>query len=90
MTKLNAKLSKNILTVNGKRAGVRICAGPWVAGVPAELIKIRSKAGVFPPEFRSALQIENNSDMREDYFEADCIRLMPGHPLYDTAKEFAT
>lgn len=85
----NAKLSSKFLTINGKRAGIRIDAGPWVAGVPAELIKVRCKKGVFPAEFREALTIENNSDMREDYFEADCIRLMPDHPLYAEAKAAA-
>lgn len=83
------KLSKNILTVNGKRAGVYVCGGPWIDGVPAELIKLRAKKGVFPAEIRAALAVENNSDMREDYFEADCIRLMPGHPLYESAKALA-
>jgi hypothetical protein len=87
---MTAKLSKNLLTINGKRAGVRIDAGPWAASVPAELIKIRSKAGCFPAAFRNALQVENNSDSREDYFEADSIRLMPGHPLYETAKALAS
>lgn len=87
MTK--TKLSKSLLTVDGKRAGIRICAGPWVEGVPADLIKIRCKKGVFPAEIRAALVVENNSDSRTDYFEADTIRLLPGHPLYATAKELA-
>ena len=77
------KLSAKFLTVNGTRAGIQIAAGPWIAGVPAELIKVRCKRGVFPAGFREALEIENNSDSREDYFEADCIRLMPGHALYE-------
>ena len=38
---------------------------------------------------RAAFAVENNSDSREDYFEADCIRLLPGHPLYSAAKAFA-
>ncbi|MFC5584464.1 hypothetical protein ACFPOD_05030 [Nitratireductor kimnyeongensis] len=80
------KLSRNFLTVNGVRAGVRIDAGPWVEGIPAELIKVRCKRGAFPTAIREALSVENRSDMREDYFEADSIRLMPGHPLYDAAK----
>jgi hypothetical protein len=83
------KLSAKFLTVNGNRAGVQIVAGPWIAGVPAELIKLRAKRGAFPAGFRAALSIENNSDSREDYFEADCIRLMPGHPLYAVAKAAA-
>lgn len=86
---MNAKLTDKFLTVNGKRASIRISAGPWVAGVPAELIKIRPKNGTFPHEFRDVFTVENNSDMREDYFEADCIRLMPGHPLYEAAKAAA-
>ena len=83
------KLSAKFLTVNGTRAGVQIVAGPWIAGVPAELIKVRCKRGTFPAGFRKALTVENNSDSREDYFEADCIRLMPGHALYVSAKAAA-
>lgn len=83
---MNAKLTSTTLTVNGKRAGIRICKGPWVDGVPADLIKIRCRKGFFPSDFREALTVENNSDMREDYFESDSIRLMPGHPLYAAAK----
>lgn len=86
---MNANLTATALTVNGKRASIRIDAGPWVASVPADLIKIRPRKGYFPAEFRAALTVENNSDMREDYFEADCIRLMPGHPLYAAAKAAA-
>lgn len=80
------KLSKANLTVDGKRAGIRIDAGPWVAGVPADLIKVRCKRGMFPAGFRDALAVTNNSDMREDYFEADTLRLLPGDALYDQAK----
>ena len=87
---MNAKLSKSLLTINGQRAGIRIDAGPWTSSVPAELIKIRSKKGCFPVAFRTALKIENNSNSQEDYFEADCIRLMPDHPLYAQAKAFAS
>lgn len=86
---MKAKMTSTTLTINGKRAGIRITAGPWVAGVPADLIKVRPRKNSFPVEFRAALVIENNSDMREDYFEKDCIRLMPGHPLYEMAKAVA-
>jgi len=86
---MKVKLTSTTLTVNGKRAGIRICAGPWVPGVPAELIKVRCKKGIFPADIRAAFEVENNSDTREDYFEADCIRLMPGHPLYEAAKAAA-
>ena len=87
---MTSKLRKNILTVNGKRAGIRIDTGPWISGVPEALIKLRSKKGVFPAEIRNALQVENKSDSQEDYFEPDSIRLMPGHPLYETAKKLAS
>lgn len=86
---MNIKLSKTFISANGKRAGIRIDAGPWIDGVPADLIKVRCKRGVFPSEIRSAVQVTNNSDMREDYFENDSIRLLPGHPLYATAKALA-
>lgn len=83
------KISSNgrFLTVAGTRAGISICKGPWVAGVPAELIKLRPRGrSHFPECMTEALKIENNTDMREDYFEADSIRLMPGHPLYEAAR----
>ena len=80
------KLTAKFLTINNKRVGITIAKGPWVDGVPAELIKVRPKRGYFPAEFKAALTVENNSDSRTDYFEADCIRLMPGHALYLAAK----
>jgi hypothetical protein len=79
-------LTAKNLTIDGNRAGIRIDAGPWVDGVPADLIKIRCKRGCFPGNFRAAIAVTNNSDMRTDYFEADTIRLLPGHALYDQAK----
>lgn len=80
------KLSAKFLTINGQRVGITITKGPWVAGVPAELIKVRPKRGYFPAEFKAALTVENNSDSMTDYFEIDCIRLMPVHALYESAK----
>ncbi len=84
-----AQITGKVLKANGKRVGIRISAGPWIDGVPADLIKVRPKNGSFPAEIRAAFTVENNSDGREDYFEADCIRLMPGHPLYAAAKAAA-
>lgn len=83
------KLTSKFITVNGKRAGITISAGPWVEGVNPDTIKVRCKKGIFPSEVRAAFAVENNSDMREDYFEADCVRLLPGHPLYEMAKAAA-
>ena len=84
---MTIRLTKTALTANGKRVGVRYDAGPWVEGVDPATIKIRLRRGnVFPAEVRAVLAVENNSDMREDYFEADTIRLLPGHPLYDQAR----
>lgn len=80
----------HMMSVNGKRCGVYIITGPWVDGVPPELIKVQPRKSRFPAEFRAAFAIENNSDIMTDYFEADTIRLMPGHPAYDLAKEAAT
>ncbi len=89
--KLTTQTSKrgfcfHTMSINGKRCGVYISTGPWVDGVPADLIKIRPRKSFFPVEFRSAFAIENNSDCMTDYFEADCIRLMPSHPIYEAAK----
>lgn len=80
---------KNV-TVNGKRVRVSYAKGPWVAGVNPATIKIRPWTGnFFPVEVRKAFAIENNSDAMTDYFEGDCIRLLPGHPQYDAVKEAA-
>lgn len=83
------KINSKFISVDGKRAGVTYSAGPWVAGVPADLIKIRPRQSAFPLQFRAAFAIENNSDMVTDYFEKDCIRVLPGHPLYDQVKAVA-
>lgn len=83
------KLTNKFLTINGTRVGINLSAGPWVDGVPDELIKVRCKKGCFPAWFRDALEVENNSDMITDYFEADSIRLLPGHALYEMAKAAA-
>jgi len=84
---MNISADGRFLIVNGKRAGITICKGPWVAGVPADLIKLRPRGkSHFPESVTQALKVENNSDMREDYFEADSIRLLPGHPLYEAAR----
>lgn len=84
--KISGNGNRVTLTINGKRTGVSVSAGPWIEGVNPDLIKLRCKRGVFPNEIREGLTVENNSDMREDYFEADTVRLLPGHPLYDAAK----
>jgi len=54
--------------------------------VNPDLIKIRPKKLSFPAEVSEALEVENNSDIQTDYFERDCLRLLPGHPLYEAAK----
>jgi hypothetical protein len=78
------------LTVNGKRTRVSYVTGPWVDGVDPATIKIRPWTGNhFGAEVRKAFAVENNSDAMTDYFEGDCIRLLPGHPLYDAANAAA-
>lgn len=82
------------LIINGVRCAVTLTAGPWVEGVNPDLIKLRPKKfrgcdGAFPASFRAALDVENLSDSREDYHDTDCIRLLPGHPLYAAAKAVA-
>lgn len=77
------KIGRATITHDGKRVGVRYDRGPWVPGVNPATIKIRPRGRAFPVEFRSAFAIENNSDGQSDYFEKDCIRILPGHPLYE-------
>jgi hypothetical protein len=87
--KISGTKNRVTLTVNGVRCGITVSAGPWVAGVDPNQIKIRPKKYSFPKAIVDAMNVENNSDSITDYFEKDCIRLMPGHPLYDMAKASA-
>jgi hypothetical protein len=77
------------ITVDGIRCGVTYAAGPWIGNVDPSTIKVRPRRQVFPAEFRAVFAIENNSDMTTDYFEADCIRVVAGHPLYAQIKSAA-
>ena len=87
---ISVKISNGMLMNGRNRCGVQITAKPWAAGVPEELIKVRCKKAIgFPAWVRHSLDVENNSNGREDYFEKDVIRLMPGDPLYDQAKAAA-
>lgn len=83
--------SKNLI-VNGKRIKVCISKGPWIGDVDPRMIKVRPlRRSYFPAEIREALteSVENNSDSMIDYFEADCLRLLPGHALYADAQAAA-
>lgn len=81
------KFSRLYMTVAGKRIRVSYVTGPWVEGVDPATLKIRPWTGnYFPAEVRKAFAIENNSDTMTDYFEGDCIPLLPGHPWYAAAK----
>ena len=86
----NITISSRFVTVNGLRVGVTFTAGPWVPGIDPATIKIRPKTrSLFPQQFRDVFVIENNSDGHSDYFEADCIRVTPGHAWYAAAKAAA-
>ena len=41
----------------------------------------------FSDEVREQLEVFNNSDSMTDYFENDCIRVKPDHPLYAQVAE---
>jgi hypothetical protein len=86
---MTIKFNSKFVTVDGKRVGVTYSVGPWVAGVNPDLIKIHPRRDVSLASLHGHFVIENNSDMREDYFEADSIRVLPGHPLYDALKAVA-
>ncbi|MFK7944633.1 MAG: hypothetical protein AB8B85_17230 [Paracoccaceae bacterium] len=83
---MTIKIKNNMIYANGDRASILISGpGNWIEGVNPETIKIRARKGKpFPQGIRAAFTIENNSDSREDYFEGDSIRLVPGDPHYDT------
>jgi hypothetical protein len=78
------------LVVAGRRIAVTYAAGPWIEGVDPTTIKVRPRGrATFGAEVRAALAVENNSDSREDYFEADCIRVTSAHPLYAAVRAAA-
>lgn len=84
------RISSKFITVNGQRVGVTYSVGPWVAGVPEGLIKIRPRNGqTFPAAIRETFAITNLSDAREDYFVKDEIRMLPSHPLYEAVRNAA-
>lgn len=87
---MTVKISNKFISANGKRAGIRIDCGPWneFAKHP-EMIKVRCKKGIFPTEIRDEITVTNDSDSREDYFEADALVLIPGDELYEAAKAVA-
>ena len=87
--KISGNGNRATLMVSKKRCGIWITTGPWIEGINPELIKIRPKKRIFPAEMINALNVENNSDIMTDYFESDCVRLLPGHPLYAMAKAAA-
>ncbi len=89
MAKAAIKFSEKFVTVEGKRVGVYYSVGPWVAGVDPATIKIRPRKGGSLAALRAHFAIENGSDMMTDYFEADAIRLLPAHPLYDQVRAVA-
>lgn len=83
------KINSKFMTIDGKRIGIYIHAGPWVAGVDPSTIKITPRRYSFPPEVAVVFKIENNSDCQTDYFERDSIRIVAGHPLYGAVKSAA-
>lgn len=89
-TSSSVKITSTFLIVNGRRIGIYIDKGPWIAGVNPAMIKIRLRnmnKSFFPEKWKKVLNIENNSDSMTDYFERDCIRLLPGDRYYDMAKQ---
>lgn len=74
------------LTISKKRVGILLIGpGGWIDQLDPDLIKMRPKEKYFPIEFHAFLDIENNSNQLEYYFEADTVRLLPSHPLYEQA-----
>lgn len=76
------KITAKHITVYGKRVSVSYVRGPWVEGIDPAMIKIRPKVGHDLSALIPFFVVENNSDSREDYFEADSVRVLPTHPLY--------
>lgn len=90
-TKSLAKIGPRFITVADTRVGVTYSTGPWIEGVDPATVKIRPRRATrFPDAFLMLFAIENNSDSLTDYYESDCIRLVPGHAWYNEAQAAAT
>lgn len=88
--KISGKGNRVTLSVNSVRCGVRVDCGPWNRPELDGMIKLQAKCGIgFPAAVRAALDVQNSSDSREDYFERDQVRLFPGHALYAAARAAA-
>ena len=66
----------------GKLQKASYGGGPWV-NKPADTITIYARGyNEFSKEVYAAFTVENMTDMRQDYFEKDKIRVHSNHPLY--------
>lgn len=70
--------------------GVHYGTGPYVS-LPAGTITVYCKGTIFPASIRKVMasNLENNSDMMTDYFEADKLRILPGSPYHAEAAKAA-
>lgn len=76
--KISGTGSRIFLSVNGVRVGINVRTGPWVPQVKRQdMVKLIPKKRYFPQVVKDAMNVENNSDSREDWFEPDCVRLYP-------------
>lgn len=91
---MTIKFFYNGLKVNGgnlQRAHYIKCNYTATSGLPDNTItiyKIESNNDVsFTGDVRIMLDVENNSNSREDYFERDKIHVIPTNPLYAAVLE---
>jgi hypothetical protein len=69
---------------DGKLQKCSYSIGNLIAKYPAMTITIRAKNyNSFSSEVAAEFTIKNDSDGMTDYFENDCIRVLPDHPLYN-------
>ena len=79
----NLKFFYNGIKANGGKLQKATFDDCPLRSYPAGTITIRAREyRGFSVEIAEAFSIENNTDSQTDYFEKDCIRVTPNHPLY--------
>ena len=81
----NIKFMWNGIKVDGKLTKVSYSAGPYIkqSGIEDGTVTIYGKDYISLPNI--GLEIKNDTDIQEDYFRNDKIRIAKDNPMYKEA-----
>lgn len=84
---MTVKFMWNGIKVDGKLYKASYSAGPWTreSGLPDGTITVYINGYKRLPQI-PGLDVYNDSDIMQDYFESDTIRIRPDNPYCDDAK----